>query len=756
MGHRLHPLTAAVAAAYAMTVTWQTAGAETATILSEILVSAENPDSFPSSGRIEGQALEAARVGTSDTASMLLQVPGISLYGAGGVSSLPAIHGLADDRVRVKVDGMDLIASCPNHMNPPLSYLDPTAVGSLKVYAGIVPVSLSGDSIGGTIIAESPEPEFAAPDQKYLLKGTVGSYYQSNGNGYSVNVGASAATDSLSIAYSGSLAKSQNYKAGGDFKTTRATGRLGHTLPLNEVGSTAYDSRNQTLDFAWKNGIHQIEAEIGYQDIPEQLFPNQRMDMLGNEQTSFNLSYTGEFGWGNLKTQAYYQDVDHFMDFGPDKRFWYGPATGMTAVDGTPCWPISKTCAAGMPMNTESKTLGASLQADLDLTDTPLVRLGAEYQGYRLDDWWSPSGANMYPGTFWNINDGRRDRMALYGEWEARPTPQWLALLGIRFEQVDMDTGDVRGYDTTPSAPGNQYLEANTFNAQDRQQTDNNFNLSALARYTFDETRNLEFGYAHLVRSPNLYERYTWSSWPMAASMNNAVGDGNGDVGDINLKPEQANTFSVTFDWHAPDRDWEIQATPYYTYVTDYVDAIPFNSATWKPDQFNILQYANQKAQLYGIDLSGKMPLFKSDFGRFGLKGLLNYTKGENLDTNDGLYNIMPLNLTLTLTQKLGGWDNGIEVVMVDAKDDLSEVRNEIETPGYTLINLRGSYSWTKVRLDFGIENLLDRLYYLPLGGAYVGQGKTMALNPTDGTMAWGTAVPGMGRSFYVGVNIKF
>jgi iron complex outermembrane receptor protein len=144
MGHRLHPLSTAVAVACAMTATWHHAGAESATELSEIVVSAETPGSFPSSSVVTGRALEAARVGTSDTAKLLLQVPGVSLYGAGGVSSLPAIHGLADDRVRVKVDGMDLIASCPNHMNPPLSYLDPTAVGSLKVYAGIVPVSLAG------------------------------------------------------------------------------------------------------------------------------------------------------------------------------------------------------------------------------------------------------------------------------------------------------------------------------------------------------------------------------------------------------------------------------------------------------------------------------------------------------------------------------------------------------------------------------------------------------------------------------------
>jgi iron complex outermembrane receptor protein len=57
-------------------------------------------------------------------------VPGVSLYGAGGVSSLPVIHGLADDRLRIKLDGMDLIAACPNHMNPALSYIDPTQVGS--------------------------------------------------------------------------------------------------------------------------------------------------------------------------------------------------------------------------------------------------------------------------------------------------------------------------------------------------------------------------------------------------------------------------------------------------------------------------------------------------------------------------------------------------------------------------------------------------------------------------------------------------
>ena len=52
----------------------------------------------------------------------------------------------------------------------------------------------------------------------------------------------------------------------------------------------------------------------------------------------------------------------------------------------------------------------------------------------------------------------------------------------------------------------------------------------------------------------------------------------------------------------------------------------------------------------------------------------------------------------------------------------------------------------------FGIHVLLGSQ---TLGGAYTGQGKTMALNDAS-TMPWGVAVPGMGRSIYAGFNLKF
>ena len=279
MGYRIHPLVAAMAVAFSGAAFAQA----NPQVMDAVNVTAQRETPLPnSSGALNANEVAAQRAYVSDTAQLLSDVPGISLYGAGGVSSLPAIHGLADDRLRITVDGMDFIASCPNHMNPPLSYLNPSSIGKLKVYAGITPVSVGGDSIGGTIIAETLAPEFAAPGQSILAKGEIGGFYRSNGDAHGGNVSATMASENFNISYTASTAKANNYTAGGDFKTTTATGRNGHTLALDEVGSTAYETRTQTLGFAMKGGNHLVEAKLGYQEVPEQLYPNQRMDMLDN------------------------------------------------------------------------------------------------------------------------------------------------------------------------------------------------------------------------------------------------------------------------------------------------------------------------------------------------------------------------------------------------------------------------------------------------------------------------------------------
>ncbi|NMF89969.1 TonB-dependent receptor [Aromatoleum petrolei] len=714
------------------------AAAETPQVMDEVVIKAARILPLPANAEILGSGdLAGKRSLVSDSAQLLRDIPGVALSGAGGVSSLPVVHGLADDRNRIKVDGMDLVSACGNHMNPPLSYIDPTHVEDARVYAGIIPVSLGGDSIGGVIIVNSKTARFAQAGDGLLTSGELGGFYRSNGDAHGVHASATLASENLSVSYQGSTAESDNYRAAKEFKPgTLATWTKdgSHWIDGDEVGSSAYKTENHSLGVALRNDNHLVELKVGFQHIPYQGFPNQHMDMTDNKSTQVNLGYTGNFRWGTLRARVYEEATRHKMDFGPDKLYWYGAAHNV----------------AGMPMDTKGRTTGAALSADIVLSERDLLRVGSEYQRYRLDDWWAPvaNSAMMSPNNFWNINDGQRDRFDVFAEWEAQWNSEWMTLAGIRSSTVKMDAGTVQGYNAMYNG------DANRFNASDRSKNDENVDLSALVRYSPAAGRTYEAGYSRKTRSPSLYERYTWSTNGMAMTMNNWLNDGNGYVGDINLKPEVAHTFAFTVDLHQADgNSWGVKATPYYTRVDNYIDAKCRTTCT--ANRFNYLQLVNRDARLYGLDLSGFTALGQIEgIGSFTGKGVIGYVKGRNTSSDDDLYNIMPLNARLALEHRIGNWTNTVEGVLVRAKNDVSRVRNEMKTAGYGLLNLRSSYDTRHYRIDLGLENALDKQYDLPLGGAYIGQGTTMSLNRPDAP--YGIPVPGMGRSLYAGFSVKF
>lgn len=675
-----------------------------------------------------------------DSAKLFEDEPGVSFYRGGGVSSLPVIHGLADDRVRVQVDGMDLISSCANHMNPPLSYISPTNVEMTDVYKGISPVSYGGDSIAGTILVNSATPEFASADEGFVTHGSINTFYKSNNNARGVNVSASLANDEVYVRYTGSNVEANNYHAGGDFKAAGAAAMDRGWIDGDEVGSTYYRSINHALALGVQRDNHLFEFKLGVQDIPKQGFVNQRMDMTGNTARQFNLKYTGTYDWGKLEAQAYHERVRHSMQFGDDKQFMY-----MTAP--------------GMPMDTLGRTSGLKVKTTMDISGHDLLRVGAEYQRYRLDDYWRASGTGMMmsPNTFVNINNGQRDRYDVFAEVESQWDKEWMTLVGLRSSTVKMDADEVQGYNAMMYGAA-----AAVFNAADRSETDHNVDITALARFKPSQTQNYEAGYAMKTRSPNVYERFAWSnSNSMVMNMVNLYGDGNGYVGNLDLDPETAHTVSMTGQWNdAANQDWQIKATPYFTYVNDYIDAVACAEVgktcpTNRLDGFVNLSLDNQSARLYGLDLKGKKLLTEGGhLGRFTATGLVSYVRGKNTKTNDDLYNIMPLNAKLGLEHKLGAWKNLLEVQMVAAKDNVQAVRNEVETGGYSLMNFYTSYDWKHARFDLGFENIFDRKYADPLGGAYLGQGATMM----SGAMAppHGTQVPGIGRSVNVGLTLFY
>jgi iron complex outermembrane receptor protein len=286
--------------------------------------------------------------------------------------------------------------------------------------------------------------------------------------------------------------------------------------------------------------------------------------------------------------------------------------------------------------------------------------------------------------------------------------------------------------------------------SSDLHKTDVNFDLTALARWKPNDRVDAEFGYARKTRSPNLYERYSWGTGGMASQMIGWFGDGNGYIGNLDLKPEVAHTVSTTLSFHdAGSKAWSLKVTPFVSYVENYIDAdrvMP--PMMWDPN-FVQLRFANHDALLWGFDADAKAALWSNPtWGDFGLTGRLAYTHGENLDTKDGLYRVMPLNATIGLDHRLGDWTNAFSVKLVAAKTDVSATRLEQTTPGYALLDWKTGYRWKNVSFDLGVDNILDKRYALPLGGVnltdygWYGQ----PLRPLLGT----------GRSVWAGLKVEF
>jgi iron complex outermembrane receptor protein len=682
----------------------------------EIVVSADRDQPKTSA------PLSSKKVKSSDTASLLSDEPGVSLQTGGGVSSLPVVNGLADERLLICVDCMQITSACANHMNPPLSYIPTSGVGKISVNAGVTPVSLGGDNIGGTIVVESEPPVFAEKGKGNVVTGSLSSYYRSNNHARGASITSSVASSNLSFGVTASHDRADDYIDGHG----------------NKITSTYYESNNIGLTLAAKTDSGVLTVKAGHQSIPGQGFVNQWMDMVDNDASYINAGYKASYGWGMLDAKGYYQNTWHKMDSGDDKL-----PVALRA-------PVSMPY---MPMETRGISYGYTLKTDILVSNNSILRLGNEFHRFTLDDWWPPvaGSAMMSPNTFVNINNGRKDRYALFAEWETKAGENVTTILGVRNEQVRMNAGNVQGYNGSATYS----TDVATFNAQDHSRNDSNWDMTAIARYQASSTESYELGYARKTRSPNLYERYAWSNSWMCSGMIGWFGDGNGYVGNQNLRPEIAHTVSVAGQWNDKDKSsWQLNVTPYFTYVHDYIDVERVGGRTFSAPGYevrNILRFTNHNAELYGINVSGTVGVWNSDgLGNGKLHGVLGYVHGIDVDNGNSLYHMMPLNIKLSLEQKLSGWTNTIEAQFVGRKSETDPLRFEPRTERYVLINLSSAYQYKNMRVEVGVTNLLDKFYYLPLGGInydnFLDSKKTTPFEP----------LAGQGRSLTIGMTQAF
>lgn len=672
---------------------------------------ADDVPGSPGDITLTGEVLARSRPGAADSIGLVAGQPGVGVYSNGGLSSLPVMRGLADDRVLVTIDGVEATSFCPNHMNPPGSYVSAARVDEISIQPTLSPVSAGGDNIAGVIAISTAAPAFSPSGVQ--VAGEVGASWRSVADALGADARVTLAAERLSLTYEAAWNRAENYKTGG--------GR--------RVRSTLFEGYDQALTLAWATDHGVLSLRTGRQFQPYQGFPTQRMDLTENDSLFADLSYEGTYVWGELTAKASWRSVDHEMNFLADKG---GSATG------------------GMPMNSQGRDLSALVSASIPLSDGGAARLGVEAHRADVDDWWPPVAGSMMmgPQTYWNINGGRRERAGVWGEWEARPSARWTTLLGARFEHVETDAGPVRPYSWTSMMSMADAMAAKAFNARDRGRADDNVDVTAKATWRASDAVALEFGYARKTRTPNLYERYAWGMGAMSSAMTSFAGDANSYVGDPDLKPEVAHNLAATLRFTADGGKRSLTVGAYRSQVNDYVDAVKLADLS---NGFVRLRFANVDALLYGIDASGRAEIWNDAvLGRGALTATVSWVEGENRDSGDNLYHMTPLTLRLGLEQTKGRWTNAAEVELVDDKKDVNDLRHEPATAAYALLNLRTSWTNGKLRADLAVENVFDTAYDLPLGGVSYGDYKA------NGATGLIQPLPGQGRSVNLALRVAF
>ena len=328
---------------------------------------------------------ENDRASSRNTAELLGDAPGVSLRENGQLASIPLLHGLGDERTKLVFDGMTRLLSLPQPHEPTAFLYFPAQAAKITVMAGITPVSLGGDSIGGTVSVEFAAAGICRSRKKgCTLKTASSGFYRSNGQNYGGSLHGMGrgpqpwARLQRIVGHQRRLHRrwrpQGHFNLCADHRPHRNPGGAGRGQPAGSSGRPAPHSLRRLCQRA--DGPGAQLCRVSQPALPQK---------LRRRACSTRI--------------VYWQGAWHSMNIGRDKSTF-----------PMPMW---------MPMNTHGRDLGYSVKVEVPLSARHTLRVGNELHRFVLDDSWPavPGTAPMMgPNTFVSINDGRRIRLGTFAE----------------------------------------------------------------------------------------------------------------------------------------------------------------------------------------------------------------------------------------------------------------------------------------------------------------------------------------------------
>lgn len=683
--------------ALALAAAWLPAHAEDIATLSEITITGNAGIATPYNAHAEGAG------SFTDLAGQLTRVPGAAIVRNGAQTGIVQLRGLFNERVRVRVDGMEITPACPNHMDPPLHYAGFENLESLDVLVGATPVSLGGDSLAGSVEAKSRPPKFGQ-SEAWQTSGRVTGGYDSARNGRSAALEADAFTNTLNLRYAG------GYEDAGNYSSARG-----------KVADTGYTTKRHNLTAGWLVGTGVLELSAGTHSSRNVGTPTLPMDMVKDDAKNVRANWTGETGLGELTVAAYWHDIDHVMD-----NYTMRPVTGMR-------------------MQAPSTSENTGLKADLA---RPMAggtaKFGAEYAASTLDVW-----QNAITGPFAGqrqdmFSNAARDRTGVYGEWEGGVADGLTLNAGVRGDFVRMNADAiantfVAGGGAPPpavAAAAAAAADAAAFNAADRSINDNNVDATLALRYRVTPIVSVEGALTRKTRSPSILERFLYTSTSASAGQ----ADGRTYLGNLALDPEVGHGVSLGVSGKYGTHHAKLEA--YMQDVSNFIQGTAI--ARLDGNGLPVLQYSNVNARLWGFEASAGATVLRA----LEIGSWVSLARGQNTDNGDNLYRLAPLRGGVSADWRAEGWSVGAEWIASARKTAVSRYNSEPVTAGYGLLNLRGTVTVAKgFDVTAGVDNVFDKFYSDPLAGVN---------RVTASSIAVGAPMPGTGRSGYVRLNWAF
>ncbi|MDA8752536.1 TonB-dependent receptor [Halieaceae bacterium] len=649
-----------------------------------------------------------ALVVAPDVSRLLLQAPGANINTNGPITGIPQYRGLFGPRIAVSLDGNQLAPAGPNWMDPPLSYAVTAQLESLQVYRGIAPVSVAQESLGGAVDARTRHGEFGQQND-FELQGRVMGSAQTLSSGYQLDADVLLAN------------RSQRFR----FAAMTQSGDDA-SFPGGDILPTEYERQRYDLGYGVRFGGHTLQIDYGYNDTGDAGTPALPMDIEYFEGDLLGISYRFESaGALALEARLYGSDLDH----------------GMTNFHLRPAPPAS----AWRQNIASSRNRGAELQALLT-DDHGTWRVGIDaFREAHDSDIDNPKNPAFFVQNF---NGAKREVLGAFLERGMQLGTRWRTELGLRYNHVSSDAGEVDGTPAMMMPPAQMLRDS--FNAAQREQADDNVDLVAKAWFAASDSLSLYAGLSRKQRSPSYQERYLWL--PLEAT--GGLADGQVYIGNLELQAERAHIAELGLDF----ADGRLSLSPrlFYNEVDDFIQGTPLgpmHPATMMVRMMNAangtnrqdpLRFSNVDARLYGFDMDWSLRLDE----RWSLSGLVNHVRGERRDIADDLYRIAPSNATVRIDYSSGDWGLSLENVLYASQDRVSETNREKTTPGHGTVNLRGSWQVSPaLQLAAGVDNLFDRDYQEHLGGYNRVQNPDIPI---------GSRLPGYGLNVFARVAYAF